>query len=108
MHDGPGGSGPPRKAILEQVDASLRALFAWNVWSPMTSLLDVDVHHVDVHAPTAAEALHAQQDLMATVAPRHRATEVHCGHRGADTFAGSDESDHVLPLFADNETTLLL
>jgi len=44
MHDGPGGSGLSRKAILEQVDASLRRLG--------TDYIDVYyVHRFDDQAP---------------------------------------------------------
>ena len=53
MHDGPGGSGLSRKAILEQVDASLRRLG--------TDYIDVYyIHRFDDEAPVeeTMEALH--------------------------------------------------
>jgi aryl-alcohol dehydrogenase-like predicted oxidoreductase len=53
MHDGPGGSGLSRKAILEQIDASLTRLG--------TEYVDLyQIHRFDPHTPVAEtmEALH--------------------------------------------------
>ena len=53
MHDGPGGSGLSRKAILEQIDASLTRLG--------TNYVDLyQIHRFDPHTPVAEtmEALH--------------------------------------------------
>jgi aryl-alcohol dehydrogenase-like predicted oxidoreductase len=56
MHEGPGGSGLSRKAILEQVDASLRRLD--------TDYIDVYyVHRFDVETPVE-ETMAALHDLV--------------------------------------------
>ncbi len=56
MHDGPGGSGLSRKAVLEQVDASLRRLG--------TDYIDVYyLHRFDEHVPVE-ETMEALNDLV--------------------------------------------
>jgi aryl-alcohol dehydrogenase-like predicted oxidoreductase len=56
MHDGPGGSGLSRKAILEQVDASLRRLG--------TDYIDVYyIHRFDPETPVE-ETMAALHDLV--------------------------------------------
>ena len=56
MHDGPGGSGLSRKAVLEQLDASLRRLG--------TDYVDVYyIHRFDVHVPVE-ETMQALHDMV--------------------------------------------
>jgi 1-deoxyxylulose-5-phosphate synthase len=53
MHDGPGGSGLSRKAIFEQVDASLRRL-----GTDYVNLLQIHRYDPDVRVEETMEALH--------------------------------------------------
>src|SRR5689334_5258783 len=56
MHDGPGGTGPSRKAIMEQIDASLTRLG--------TGYVDLyQIHRFDPATP-AAETMEALHDIV--------------------------------------------
>ena len=70
MHDGPGGSGLSRKAIMEQIDASLTRLG--------TGYVDLyQIHRFDPATP-AAETMEALHDVVkparSATSARHRCT----------------------------------
>jgi aryl-alcohol dehydrogenase-like predicted oxidoreductase len=74
MHDGPGGSGLSRRAIIEQLDDSLRRLG--------TDYVDLyQIHRFDAHTPVE-ETMEALHDMVK--AGKVGGQRPHCGrHQGA-------------------------
>ena len=89
MHDGPGGSGLSRKAIMEQIDASLTRLG--------TDYIDLyQIHRFDPATP-AAETMEALHDTVeAGEGPLHRrVVDVRLAVRQAEHAADLGGSDPV-------------